>query len=147
MTVLIHLWWLWLIAVVGFIYVYVKKETISAVTSAAKKAAKKKFFGWVSDNLPAQKPSTERTYRGPYWGQHYSSNFAEEHWFTIIDDGKTTTVPFHPTELLTVLSPGDIVEIDTDVLPNSTVEVIRRVRVIEHQVLLEDDGREEPENL
>jgi hypothetical protein len=133
MTALLHLWWLWLIAALGFLLVYVKKETISAVASAVWKAAKKKFFGWFSKNLPHQKSTDERTYRGILVDWAFDSEPPKGYRFTLDEDGVRHIVPIWNTNLLSEVKRGWLVEIDTKYSPIEQRERILRVRIIKRK--------------
>jgi hypothetical protein len=133
MSALLHLWWLWLVAVAGFLYLYVKKEAISAVTSAAWKTAKKKFFGSLSKNLPHQKSTDESTYRGILVDWSYDPEPPKGYRFTLDEDGVRHIVPIWNTNLLNEVKRGWLVEIDTSHSPIEHRERIRRVRIIKRK--------------
>jgi hypothetical protein len=50
---------------------------------------------------------------------------------TLSGNGFTTKVPVHPTQLFSGVQHGSLVEIDTEVIAGSAIELVRRVRIDE----------------
>jgi hypothetical protein len=121
--------WGYVIAAAVALSAFIKRKAILAATSAAAKALKEKFFGWLSKNLPGQKPTYEKTYKGIFMGFHQYSNFPREFFFTVIDGNIEHKVPTMHSNLLSGVQDGAFVEIDTQVFPAAKVELIRRVRI------------------
>jgi hypothetical protein len=109
--------------------VLIKRKAIGAATSAAWQRIKEGFFRWFSKNLPHQKPTSEKTYKGTFKGFFQYSNPPHEWFFTLVENGTEHKVPTMRSNLLSGVQQGTPVEIDTQVLPGARVEVIRRVRV------------------
>ncbi len=109
---------------------FIKRKAIGAATSAMRNAAKEKFFSWFGKNLPRQKPTFEKTYKGIFMGFFQYALPPHEWFFTVIEDGIEHKVPTMRSNLLTGVQHGAGVEIDTQVLPGAKVEMIRRVRVL-----------------
>ena len=109
--------------------VVIKRKAIRAATSAAWKTIKEKFFSWCSKNLPNQRPTDERTYRGVFMGYIQYSSYPHEWFFTLVENEIEHKVPTMRSNLLSGVDPGTFIEIDTHVSRGMKVEVIRRVRV------------------
>jgi hypothetical protein len=137
MNWLLHLWqsflalhpWGYVVAAVFALGLFIKRKTIGALTSAAWNAAKKKFFGWFSDNLPQRKSGAERTYRGIFMGCAQYENPPHEWYFTLVENGVTHKVSVWASNLLSGVQHGSWVEIDTErIRDRSTRHTIIAVR-------------------
>ena len=138
MNVALRLWqsflalhpWGYVITAVFALVAFVKRKAIGAAASTVRNAAKDKFFRWFSKNLPRQKPTYEKTYKGIFMGFFRYELPPHEWFFTVIEGGIEHKVPTMSSNLLTGVQCGATAEIDTQVLPGAKVEVIRRVRVL-----------------
>ena len=137
MSFLQHLWysflslhpWGYVSTAAVALVVFIKRKAIGAAMSEAWKAVKEKFFTWLSKNLPNQRPTNEKTYKGVFMGYYQYSNPPHEWFFTLVENGTEHKVPTMRSNLLSGVQQGTFTEIDTQVLPGAKVEVIRRVRV------------------
>src|SRR5208337_1292268 len=135
MSLLMHLWygllslhpWGYFSTAAVALVVFIKRKAIGAAVLAAWKAITGKFFRWFSKNLPNQKPTNEKTYKGVFMGYSQYSNFPHEWSFTLVENGIEHKVPTMRSNLLSGVQPGAFIEIDTQVFPDAKVELIRRV--------------------
>lgn len=136
---LLHLWqtflalhpWAYVTAAFLAVVALIKRKAISAVFAAVWSKFKRDFWAWVSKNvqLPQSEQPHLKTYSGTFHGYFQYENFPRDWFFELVGNGFITKVPVHPTQLLSGVTPGQFVEIDTEVLSGSTVELVRRVRV------------------
>ena len=140
MTWLLHLWqsflalhpWAYVTTAVLALVAFIKRKAIGAALSYLGRAAKKKFFGWFSKNLPLRDNHPhERTYRGQFQGLFQYENPPREWFFRLVDNGTEQTVPTHYSNLLSGVPYGSLVEIDTIRFRATLLERIVRVRVIQ----------------
>jgi hypothetical protein len=134
---ILHLWqtfmglhpWGYIVAASLALVAFVKRKVIGAVASTAQRAAKNKFFGWFSKNLPRENLGKERTYRGIFMGYAQYENPPHEWFFTLVENGVTHKVPTWQSNLLSGVQPGSFVEIDTErIADRSTRHTILAVR-------------------
>src|SRR5258707_872848 len=94
MSFILHLWqsflalhpWGYVIAAALALSALIKRKAIGAGTSAMRNAAKEKFFSWFGRNLPRQKPTFEKTYKGIFMGFFQYALPPHEWFFTAIED-------------------------------------------------------------
>ncbi len=116
---------------------WLKGKAIAATTRAAGKAAHDRFWNYVRknvqahDKLPVNSPFSERTYRGTFQGYSQYPYPPRDTFFTLVQDGVTSTVPIFKTNLLSRVQRGTLVEIDTRVSAGFRAEFVIRVREIE----------------
>lgn len=124
-------WWPYLTAGFVALFAIVKRKAISAIGGAAGSWVKRKFFAWFSKNLPrTENHPHEKTYRGQFVGFFQYENPPHEWFFRLVEDGVEHTVPTNRSNLLTGVSHGTLVEIDTIRFSGKRFEEITRVRTI-----------------
>src|SRR5260370_14946178 len=79
--------WGYVITAMLALVAFIKRKAIGAATSAMRNAAKEKFFSWFGKNLPRQKPTFEKTYKGIFMGFFQYALPPHEWFFTVIEDG------------------------------------------------------------
>jgi len=141
----LHLWqeflalhpWGYVITAVVALVALIKRKAIGAVGAALWNKAKQSFWGWVRKNVAYEPQHAQavqaqvKTYTGIFRGYNQYENFPRDWFFTLSGSGFTTKVPVHPTNLFSGVQPGSFVEIDTEVIAGSAVELVRRVRIDE----------------
>lgn len=100
--------WRYVIAAALALAAFIKRKAFRAATLAVEKAAKEKFFGWLSKNLPGQQATHEKTYKGIFMGFHQYSNFPHEWFFTVSDGGIEHKVPTMRSNLLSGVQDGGV---------------------------------------
>ena len=113
------------------LYTAIKAKAIHAAMRKASGAAFARFWKWVHTRATLGHPqdSNEKTYKGIFQDYWYTSTPRAMNFFSLIQDGVTTTVQVLDTNLLARLKKGALVEIDTEASPGHDYEIVRRVRV------------------
>ena len=118
----------WIVSAGVALFVAIKRKAIKK----AGEVASARFWRWAYKKaaLGRTQGTNERTYKGileEYW---YTSTPRDMHFFRVTHDGEATTVEVLDTNLLYQIKRGKLVEIDTEVLPGCTYEIIKRVRTV-----------------
>lgn len=118
-------------------YAWLKHKAIGEFVNSLTKVASDRFWGYVRSQLKtdakhnASAPPNERTYKGAFYGCLQYENYPYEWFITLVHDGVTAKIPVCKTNLLSGVSSGSLVEIDTQVGLAKGAEVVLRVRVPE----------------
>lgn len=129
---------MWLGVAAVAIVAWVKAKVISSAIGTFAKAIQGRFWKYVGKHVaqvtptpsPPSSAANEKTYRGKFYSFSQYENWPQEWCVTLINDGVMTKVHVARTNLLSGVSPGEFIELDTDLIPGNLFEHVRRVRIV-----------------
>ena len=106
---------------------WLKRKVIEAAVKALTHAVNDRFWKYVGAKASVVPHSDERKYKGTF--HDFGKTRADEWFVTLLHDDVETKIRVSEARLFFGIPMGTLVEVDTEVKPDRTTEVIRRVRV------------------
>jgi len=107
---------------------WLKRKVIEAGVKALTNVVNDRFWKYVRTKASVVSHSNERKYKGTF--DDFGKSRADEWFVTLGHDDVETKIRVSEARLFFGIPMRTLVEVDTEVTPDRTTEVIRRVRVL-----------------